>query len=142
MSQREQKIDATHTRSTYRHRKPDWSRYYSGSDEICQYLTDVADEHGLMKYVKMNHEVTKAEWIQSSGKWKFTIKGPGGVFEDHADFYINGGGVLKFVIEASKELCREADQKCLVDGVGPRSKVCMISKASSCTLLVGIDRMT
>ncbi|GIZ39954.1 hypothetical protein CKM354_000331300 [Cercospora kikuchii] len=76
------------------HRKPDWSRYYSGSDEICQYLTDVADEHGLMKYVKMNHEVTKAEWIQSSGKWKFTIKGLEGVFEDHADFYINGGGVL------------------------------------------------
>lgn len=128
--------------SSHRHRKPDWSRYYSGSDEICQYLTDVADKHGLMKYVKMNHEVTKAEWIQSSGKWKFTINGPEGVFDDYADFYINGGGVLKFVIEASKDLFPEADERCLVDGVGPRSKACMISKASSCIPLVGIVRTT
>ncbi|KAH7072432.1 FAD/NAD-P-binding domain-containing protein [Paraphoma chrysanthemicola] len=76
------------------HRKPDWSKYYSGSDEIHTYMTDVADKHDLLRFAKLRHEIRRAEWQQASGKWKVTVCGPDGTFDDYADFFINGGGCL------------------------------------------------
>ncbi|KAK4635895.1 FAD-binding monooxygenase moxY [Fulvia fulva] len=76
------------------HRKPNWSSYYSGSSEICKYMTDVATEHDLLRFVKLRHQITKAEWQEDIGKWRVTVRGPDGTFDDFADFFINGGGCL------------------------------------------------
>ena len=79
-----------------RDKKPDWSRYYPGSDEIRQYLEDVTARHDLYRFVKLNHGITKAEWLSEEGKWKVTVvDSEGHEFYDYAEFFINGGGVLK-----------------------------------------------
>ena len=79
-----------------RDKKPDWSRYYSGSDEIRQYLEDVTTRHDLYRFVKLNQQITKAEWLSGEGKWKVTVlDSEGNEFHDYGEFFINGGGVLK-----------------------------------------------
>lgn len=77
-------------------RKPDWSRYYSGSDEIFGYLKDIVKEHDLARYVSFNHRVVNAEWLEDKGQWKITIMRlhDSTVFDDYAEFFLNGGGHL------------------------------------------------
>ena len=61
----------------------------------------------LMKYIKLQHEVTDARWDQANGKWHLTIRRPkaGSVptssgevefeeFQDTADFVLAGTGAL------------------------------------------------
>ncbi|KAF5714437.1 monooxygenase [Fusarium globosum] len=77
-------------------RKPDWSQYYSGSPEIHQYFKDVAEKADVVKYCHFNHKIIRAEWLQT-GRWKITVmrnNNPDDTFEDHADFFLHGGGVL------------------------------------------------
>lgn len=70
-------------------------------------MADVVKQHNLERFVKLEHEIQKAEWQQAAGKWKITIRGPEGAFDDYADFFINGGGCLKSVLPAFcfSELC-------------------------------------
>jgi cation diffusion facilitator CzcD-associated flavoprotein CzcO len=78
-------------------RKPDWSQYYSGANEIFDYFKWVAESNDLLKYVKFNHTIVSAEWQEADGKWKITImrnNDPNDIFDDYADFFVNGGGVL------------------------------------------------
>ncbi|KAJ5621653.1 hypothetical protein N7528_006436 [Penicillium herquei] len=78
-------------------RKPDWSQYYSGAAEIHQYFKTVALENNVQKFVKFNHKIVKAEWLDDEGKWKVTLMkdgDPSSTFVDYADFFINGGGFL------------------------------------------------
>ncbi|KIW25994.1 uncharacterized protein PV07_09126 [Cladophialophora immunda] len=78
-------------------RKPDWSKYYSGSKEIYEYFKSVTDSNHLWKYVKFQHKIIQAEWLDTPGKWKVTImrnNDPLDVFDDYADFFLHGGGVL------------------------------------------------
>lgn len=78
-------------------RKPDWSRYYSGGEEIRQYFKKVALDNQVDKFVKFNHKIIHAEWLENEGKWKITImksEKPSETFVDYADFFINGGGFL------------------------------------------------
>src|ERR1700759_3939976 len=44
-------------------RKPDWSQYYSGAREIHDYFKTVAIENNVDKFVKFNHKIIKAEWL-------------------------------------------------------------------------------
>lgn len=70
--------------------------YYSPSAEIEKYLQEVVQTYGLDKYAVYGIEVLKAEWQENEGKWKITLKRENGeIFEDWADFYINGGGILR-----------------------------------------------
>jgi cation diffusion facilitator CzcD-associated flavoprotein CzcO len=72
-------------------RKPDWSHYYSGSKEICNYFRDVGRSNDLLKYTRFNHRIVKA------GKWKVTVmrnNDPADTFDDYSDFFLHGGGVL------------------------------------------------
>lgn len=78
-----------------RDKKPNWSRYYSGSGEIHQYLEGLSDKYNLRRYVKFEHEITKAEWLSEEGLWEVTIRHGNETFKDRAEFLINGGGVLK-----------------------------------------------
>ncbi|KAM5347462.1 hypothetical protein ACJ41O_010467 [Fusarium nematophilum] len=78
-------------------RKPDWSQYYSGSPEIHRYFKDVATESGVIKYCHFRHKIIRAEWLTAQGKWKITIMrndNPDDTFNDYADFFLHGGGVL------------------------------------------------
>ncbi|KAH7127790.1 putative MoxY [Dactylonectria estremocensis] len=77
-------------------RKPDWSKYYSGSEEIHGYLKGVAASHNLERFVKYRHQVVGAEWLEDQAQWSITIQRleDGTTFVHVADFFLNGGGHL------------------------------------------------
>ena len=77
-------------------RNPNWSRFYSSSEEIWQYFKDVSTKYDLERYVKLNTEVESATWDEEEGKWKLSIVGADGShFEDSCEILVNGSGVLK-----------------------------------------------
>ncbi len=79
-------------------RNPNWSRFYSSSEEIWQYFKDVATKYSLEKYVKFNTKVETAKWDDEDGVWRLEIMGPDGKrFEDSCEILVNGSGVLKSV---------------------------------------------
>lgn len=83
-------------------RNPNWSRYYSSSEEIWQYFKDVSTKYDLERYVKLNTKVESATWDEEEGKWKLSILGADGShFEDSCEILVNGSGVLKYVHLAS-----------------------------------------
>lgn len=78
-------------------RKPDWSQYYAGSREIWGYFKDVAVKNDLERFVKFNHQIIGAEWLESISKWRITVirdSDPKTAFDEYADFFLNGGGHL------------------------------------------------
>lgn len=77
-------------------RNPNWSHYYSGSKEIWDYLKHVSTSNDLERHVKFNHKVVGAEWLEDMGKWKISIMRleDNTVFDDYAEFFLNGGGHL------------------------------------------------
>ncbi|KIW78333.1 hypothetical protein Z517_08168 [Fonsecaea pedrosoi CBS 271.37] len=77
-------------------RKPDWSHFYSYSEEIWQYFADVVERFQLRKYMKLNHEIINATWDEDLGVWNVQVKNliTNEVFVDQAEILINGGGVL------------------------------------------------
>lgn len=80
---------------------PDWSTFFASGKEIWQYMKDIVDEEGMMKYIKLNSEVTSATWDEGKSKWVVSLanKAPsaGGALEwvEECDFLINGTGFLK-----------------------------------------------
>jgi cation diffusion facilitator CzcD-associated flavoprotein CzcO len=78
-------------------RKPDWSHFYSYSEEIWQYFNDVVEKFELRKFMKLNHRVTGASWDQDTGIWNVEVSNllTNETFVDQAEVIINGGGVLK-----------------------------------------------
>lgn len=57
--------------------KPDWSRTYSKQPEIHGYLRDTAERFGLMPYVRLETEATRAEWDEDEHIWRIeTSAGP------------------------------------------------------------------
>lgn len=77
-------------------KNPNWSHFYSGSEEIRSYMKDVAVKHGIDKYVKFNTKVKSATWDEDAGLWRLQIVGPDGSnFEDTCNILVNGSGVLK-----------------------------------------------
>lgn len=78
-------------------KKPDWERYYSGSKQIFEYFRQVAEDCDVLKFAHLNHKILRAEWLSGPGQWEVTImrnNDPSDIFVDHADFFLNGGGVL------------------------------------------------
>lgn len=76
--------------------KPDWPNYYATSQEIHQYMHDVADKFDCKQYIKLQHSIQGAIWNETKGKWELQVKdGQGNVFSDEVDVFINAGGVLK-----------------------------------------------
>ncbi len=49
---------------------PDWTRTYSKQPEIRAYMRRVAEEHGVMPYVRFNSEVTGADWDEEAAHWR------------------------------------------------------------------------
>jgi len=51
----------------------------------------------LAQYIRFEHSICGAEWLEEEGKWKLLVKGPDGqVKEDICDVFLNAGGVLKY----------------------------------------------
>ena len=78
-------------------RNPNWSHFYSYSEEIWQYLRDIVDRFDLQKNMKLNHEITGAYWDEGKGVWEVHVKNliSGATFIDTAEILINGSGLLK-----------------------------------------------
>ncbi|KAJ7184364.1 FAD/NAD-P-binding domain-containing protein [Mycena filopes] len=75
--------------------KLDWPEYYSQGPVIQQYYRSLVDKFNLWEYIKLKHEVVKAEWDDPAKKWRLQVRGPDGKeFEDTCDVFLNGGGVL------------------------------------------------
>lgn len=74
-----------------------WSHYYSYSPETWRYLKDIEEENDFInKYIKLKHQIERAEWDDEAGLWRFKIRNitTNEVFDDAAEFFINAGGVL------------------------------------------------
>ncbi|OAA60207.1 Flavin monooxygenase-like protein [Niveomyces insectorum RCEF 264] len=76
-------------------RNPNWSSYYSSSEEIWQYFKDVATKYDLEKYVQLKTTVKSATWDESEGQWKLKILSrDGAIVDDWCDILISASGVL------------------------------------------------
>lgn len=74
-----------------------WSHYWSYSPEIWRYLKDIEREGKFIdKYIKLKHKIEHAEWDKEAGLWRFKIRNleTDEVFDDAAEFFINGGEKL------------------------------------------------
>lgn len=66
-----------------------WSRWFSPGAEILAYLEDVADRHGVDRFIRYGSEICGMEW--RDGRWHIeTSTGE----RDEADFVIAATGVL------------------------------------------------
>ncbi|KIW87486.1 uncharacterized protein Z519_11809 [Cladophialophora bantiana CBS 173.52] len=73
---------------------PEWSGFYSRSDEIQKYFEKFYDEYKLAKYVRLNTEVLSATWFEDSGEWEVELKKGDETFTDRCNVLINGSGVV------------------------------------------------
>ncbi|KAF8498886.1 FAD/NAD(P)-binding domain-containing protein [Gautieria morchelliformis] len=73
---------------------PHWSAFYAPGSEIQAYLKGVVDKYKLMRYIKLNHELTNAIWDSTAGKWNLTLSTLQGDIQDAADIVINCTGVF------------------------------------------------
>lgn len=56
--------------------KASWSAFYATGPEIQQYLERIVDKYMLRPYIKLQHRVVSAEYLEKDGKWLLTIKRP------------------------------------------------------------------
>ncbi|EXJ74764.1 uncharacterized protein A1O5_01459 [Cladophialophora psammophila CBS 110553] len=73
---------------------PEWSGFYSRSDEIQKYFEKFYDEYKLAKYVRLNTEVLSATWFEDRGEWEVELKKGDETFTDRCNVLINGSGVV------------------------------------------------
>ena len=76
--------------------KPDWSAVYAGSAEIKNYFKEFATKYGLNKYIRVNSEVSRAQWKEEQGQWEVTINETvtGNMIIEYCHILINGSGIL------------------------------------------------
>jgi 4-hydroxyacetophenone monooxygenase len=58
---------------------PEWSHYHPKGAEIQDYLTGVADRHGVRSHVIFNTRVTGAVWDEAACKWRVQLVDNDGV---------------------------------------------------------------
>jgi cation diffusion facilitator CzcD-associated flavoprotein CzcO len=72
-----------------------WSHFYASAEEIFDYFKGVVTQYDLGKYIRLSHTVAAANWEESKGQWRVTVrKADGEQFEDWADVFINATGFL------------------------------------------------
>ncbi|KAL3442780.1 FAD/NAD(P)-binding domain-containing protein [Aspergillus insuetus] len=76
-------------------RNPDWSHFYSSSEEIWRYLKDFAIKNDLEKHVKFRHRVQAARWLEQESVWQVQVRGPDGhVLTSCAEILVSCHGSL------------------------------------------------
>ncbi|KAI1865023.1 uncharacterized protein JN550_008569 [Neoarthrinium moseri] len=75
---------------------PNWSSFYAPQAEICAYLTGIANRYGVMRFVKLRHEVESCSWNEEAKKWNLKVRNTetGEVIEDDADVLVSARGNL------------------------------------------------
>jgi cation diffusion facilitator CzcD-associated flavoprotein CzcO len=76
---------------------PEWSNFFSASEEIQRYLCGVCQEEKMMDIIKTQHKVVGARWDEDEGLWNVRIQNltSGEHFQDQANFVVDGSGILK-----------------------------------------------
>ncbi|KAL5317709.1 hypothetical protein ACEPPN_014807 [Leptodophora sp. 'Broadleaf-Isolate-01'] len=135
------------------HPSPDWPRYYSSAEEICKYYSDFAHSRNYVeKYMKLSHEVTRAEWSEQTSKWRLYITETSSSeerrdFTDDVDFLVGNIGVLntwKWPNVPNREsfqgqMTHSGNYDTTIDYKGKR--VCVIgSGASSLQIIPAVQR--
>ncbi|KAI5865404.1 flavin-binding monooxygenase [Durotheca rogersii] len=75
---------------------PNWSSFYAPQKEICAYLQGTAEKFGVLRFVKLLHEVKSCQWDENRKKWILTVHrtDTGETLEDDADVLISARGNL------------------------------------------------
>lgn len=74
---------------------PEWSHYHPKGQEIQDYLTGVADKHGVRSHVLFNTRVLGATWDAGKRKWRVQLQDKdGGTSEREASAVLLAHGVL------------------------------------------------
>ncbi|KAI0150263.1 flavin-binding monooxygenase [Xylariaceae sp. FL1272] len=75
---------------------PTWSSFYAPGSEICQYLQSTAEKYGVMRFIKLRHEVGSCKWDNNNKKWLLEIHNleTGERFLDDADVLVVARGLL------------------------------------------------
>ena len=124
-------------------RNPRWSAYYSGAQEIWQYLKDFAVEHDLEKYVAFQHRVQEAKWNQANSVWEVKIQKPSGeTFVDKGEILASCHGVLKSGFTSRDHKKFVVTNSTIALGSFPISLGSQPTKGKSCTVPPGIPHMT
>ncbi|GJJ16031.1 hypothetical protein Clacol_010310 [Clathrus columnatus] len=71
-----------------------WSSFYAPGHEILAYLQKTASKYHVEKYVKLQHELSGAEWDEENGKWLLKLTTPDGEVSDAVDVVLNCTGGL------------------------------------------------
>ncbi|CAF9929277.1 MAG: hypothetical protein ALECFALPRED_004289 [Alectoria fallacina] len=65
----------------------EWTREYSGQEEIQGYLIGVAHKYQLYRHIRFSSAVDEARWDDKNNKWQTKIKRIGGKEAEIGDFY-------------------------------------------------------
>lgn len=78
----------------------EWTNFFSPAEEIGDYLCRICDEENMGSNIKTMHKVVRARWNEEDGRWELKVERMQNkeVFDDHADFLIDGSGILKSVL--------------------------------------------
>lgn len=49
--------------------KPDWSRVFAGQGEILDYVRATAQSRDVERYIRYNHEASRAQWCEADKQW-------------------------------------------------------------------------
>ncbi|KAF8645072.1 hypothetical protein AX16_008130 [Volvariella volvacea WC 439] len=76
--------------------KPDWSSMYAGTNEIESYFNSFATKYNLRPYIKTQHQIIGAFWVEDKGIWRVDVRNleTGEDFTDECHVLVNAGGVL------------------------------------------------
>ena len=63
------------------------------------YFQNTVKKYGLEKFIRLRHQVERAEWLDDEGLWKVIVTDlkTGEQIVDHAEIFVNAMGFLKYV---------------------------------------------
>ncbi|KAF2676844.1 monooxygenase [Lentithecium fluviatile CBS 122367] len=74
---------------------PDWPQVYASAKEIRGYFGGFASKYGLYRYCKFNHRVLAADWAETQGVWKLTVRDSDAeTMTEEFDIFVNATGIL------------------------------------------------
>jgi cation diffusion facilitator CzcD-associated flavoprotein CzcO len=75
--------------------KSDWTRAYAPQAEIWDYIRGVVARHDLERFIRFEHELTRAAFDEDRGHWEIEARGPAGeVHRLTATMLVSGCGAL------------------------------------------------
>lgn len=80
---------------------PEWTREYSGQQEILDYLIGIATKYNLFRHIRFNTSVVGSRFDSASGTWTTTVRSGGGkAAEFTPEYHIRS----RFIVSAVGQL--------------------------------------